>query len=173
MTEMGQKELERELESIKKLFASRDTDSLVDRYERFARNAVVCPDKDAFPRPNNGDMVDVSKSVAWNKQEVLRLRSAYRKEYDRLKRLEECVSRAYYDGIVSLLASEYEMSVEEARVVYAEASEEMGQIGVHAVRRRFENLADMALHLKAIWKREEEIDTKEANNSIEKKGTMF
>lgn len=116
---------------------------VVTTCEEYRRNYHFKPDREEFPYPKVGTVLDEEKSVKWNREEVERLRTAYENEvknrqkefYDNVNALEERAKE--------LLAKEYGFSKKETDIIWAKANEDGHAYGIVEVYNHFVDLADM------------------------------
>lgn len=118
----------------------------------YRRNYSFKPDREEFPYPKVGTVLDEDKSVKWNREEVERLRAVYEAEvknrqkefYDNVNALEERARE--------LLAKEYHFSKKETEIIWAKAYENGHSCG--DVYNTFLDLADMYEELRNANKKE-------------------
>ena len=110
------------------------------------------PDKEKFPYPKTGDVLDEEKSVKWNREEVLRLREAYNTEALRLNQIKNNMIREFEAKLISLLSKEYSITVKESEILYKYAYEESHSDGVYEIIDTYRDYAEMYDELKEIKK---------------------
>lgn len=143
---------DRTFRNINTLVAKKAACVLAEKYEVFLRTFRTVPDERVFSCPETGTILDENRSVAWNRAEVQRLRKEFFEFFAEKERLIEkraFLDKSYREGLVKLLSEEYELSKEEGEIVFSRAYEDEHSYGIIAVKKRFEELAEMVLHLKS------------------------
>ena len=103
---------------IKEINKETDCDKLVSLSDDIWQHFSCKPDKEEYPYPKAGDILDEDKSVKWNREEVARQRQAYLDRVDELNRCKNAICNAVDGRIVILLAKEYGFSKEESRKIW-------------------------------------------------------
>ncbi len=113
---------------IKEINKETDCNKLVSLSDDIWQHFSCKPDKEEYPYPKTGDILDENRSVKWNREEVERQRQAYLDRADELNRRKNAICNAFDDRIVTLLAKEYRFSKEESRKIwnYAYGQEHSG-----------------------------------------------
>lgn len=142
-----------EKESIMEREIERDAFDVVEEYDRWVKEASCKPDRMKFPYPKVGAVLDREKSVRWNEEEVERQRTAYGEEVKRLNKVYNETSKGYENEIKQLLADEYDISVEEAGLIWAKAYEDGHSYGVIEVYNHFIDFAELYKELRNVKKK--------------------
>ena len=100
---------------IKKLT---DVSDIVDKYENFIINFSHKPDRNKFPYPKIGSVIDEEKSVKWNREEIERLRSNFDEEVARLNKQCSEIHKAYESALITALTKDYKLPVSTIQKVY-------------------------------------------------------
>ena len=137
---MDRIDLEKMLKSIKK---ERNLDILVSSYQGLCYEFSCKPNKEKYPYPQIGEIIDEDKSVRWNREEVERLRLEYEEKATDLilfrnKLIGECENR-----IITLLGKDYEISYSESQRIWDHAYGLNHSYGIQAVINTYNSLADM------------------------------
>lgn len=129
--------------SIKDIKKEKDLDKLVNEYDTFCREYSNRPDRDKFPYPKVGTILDEEKSVQWNREEVEKLRVTHDEQVKKLKKEYGYIKIAFDSSICSLLAKEYEISKKESEIIWKKAHEDGHSGGIRKVISGYTDLANM------------------------------
>lgn len=103
-----------------------DVSDIVDKYENFIINFSHKPDRNKFPYPKIGSVIDEEKSVKWNREEIERLRSNFDKEVAKLNKQCSEIHKAYESALITALAKDYKLPVSTIQKVYGFVLERNG-----------------------------------------------
>ena len=76
------------------------------------------PDATVFPKVRDGDVIDEDQSVRWNREEVIRRKTAYAEEVKRLNKIRNLAVNTVTDRAVRLIADELQVKEEKARILW-------------------------------------------------------
>ena len=138
---------------VKKIKEIKDFELLIDCYDDFLCNFCCKPDRDIFPYPKAGTILDEEKSVRWNREEVERLRIEFGEEVKRLNKLKTEISKAYEDQIIRMLAKKYKITIAEAEIIYSYSYDKGHSGGVRDVIIIFGEFVDTYSQLKDLKKK--------------------
>ena len=74
------------LEVVKHIKAEKNLITCVSAYKDFLENFSCKPDRDKFPYPKVGSIIDEEKSVKWNRNEVDRQRKNFNTRVENLNK---------------------------------------------------------------------------------------
>lgn len=154
------KELQDVIKSIKE---EKNIVTLISAYEDFLFNFSCKPDRDEFPYPKEGTVINVDKSVRWNMEEVERQRNAYLIKVKELNQNKNLVSVHFRDQLAKVLAKENKLNIDESKKLFTYAFNVDYNNGVRAVVNTYKNLAKMYKEL---------IDIHDDKNKIKAKHTL-
>ena len=120
-----------------------DVDEILESWNKFLTNFTWRPNEKEFPIYHRDQIIDEDKSVKWNREEVSRRRAARKVEEERLFVLRNELDSLYEKTLIKALAEEYEISTEEASIIWARAYADDHSFGLSSVYDRFDELADM------------------------------
>jgi hypothetical protein len=141
------KRYEREVKSIY------DVRDVAKKYSEFLRSYSCKPDREKFPFPKVGTVLDEDKSVKWNREEVERLRGVYDEEVRRLNTEKNHICNIFEGRMKELLKDEFELNDAETNVIWFKAWEDGHDSGIYNVVSHFEDLAYFYEELKTAHKK--------------------
>lgn len=154
------KELQDVIKSIK---AEKNITTLVSAYEDFLYNFSYEPDRNEFPYPKEGTIIDEEKSVKWNREEVERQRNAYLNKIKEINQSRNLIIVHLRDQLAKVLAKENKLNIDESKKLFTYAFNVDYNNGVRAVVNTYKNLAKMYKEL---------IDIHDGKNKIKAKHTL-
>lgn len=134
------KDLQEVTRSIK---AEKNLATLISAYENFLYNFSCKPDRDKFPYPKVGSIIDEEKSVKWNREEVDRQRAAFRTRVEDLNKYKNLISIHFREQISKLLAKENTITIAESKKIFDFAYNMCHSDGIRTVVSTYEDLALM------------------------------
>ena len=138
-----------------------DVDIILELWNKFSTNFTWHPDEKEFPIYGRDSIIDENKSVKWNREEVSRCRAAREAEEERLWVLFNELDSLYEKTLMKALAKKYEISTEEASIIWTRAYADDHSFGLSDVYDKFDELADMYHKLCKVTKQ-----SHDQNNSI-------
>ena len=132
---------------IKEINKETDCDKLVSLSNDIWQHFSCKPDKEEYPYPKEGDVIDEDKSVKWNREEVARQRQAYLNRVDELNKCKNAICNAFDGRIVTLLAKDYGFSKEESRKIWNFAYGQEHSGGTSSVVNAYTDFADVYAEL--------------------------
>lgn len=148
---------------IKNIKAEKNITTLVSAYEDFLCNFSCTPDRDEFPYPKEGTVINVDKSVRWNMEEVERQRNAYLTKVKELNQNKNLISVNFRDQLAKVLAKENKLNIDESKKLFTYAFNVDYNNGARAVVNTYKNLVKMYKEL---------IDIHDGKNKIKSKHTL-
>lgn len=142
-------------------------EDLEQDYGDFLRNFSCRPDRNEYPYPKVGDVIDEDKSVKWNREEVARLRDAYGERVKELNKMKSKIGGAFEDKFIKLLANDNGLSKGVAKLVYAFAYRESHDSGLYAIRGTFEDVAELVNDIKKLEKTKKKDKCNDVDNDNE------
>lgn len=101
--------------AIKKLT---DIEKITDMYKDFMSDFSFKPDRNIFPYPKIGTVIDEEKSVRWNREEVEKRRNAFNKEASMLNKQYSDLHKAYESALITALSKYHKLTVYEIKTIY-------------------------------------------------------
>ena len=141
------KDLKEITRSIK---AEKNLGTLISVYEDFLKNFSCKPDRDKFPYPKIGSVIDEEKSVKWNREEVERQRNAYFTKVQEINQSRNFVIVNLRDQLAKVLAKENKLTIDESKELFTYAFNIDYNNGVRAVVNTYKDLAKMYKNLLVI-----------------------
>ncbi len=138
------KDLKEITRSIK---AEKNLGTLISVYEDFLKNFSCKPDRDKFPYPKVGSIIDEEKSVKWNKKEVERQRNVYFTKLQEINQSRNFVIVNLRDQLAKVLAKENQLTIDESKELFTYAFNIDYNNGVRAVVNTYKDLAKMYKNL--------------------------
>lgn len=132
---------------IKEINKETDCDKLISLSNDIWQHFSCKPDREEYPYPKAGDILDEDKSVKWNREEVARQRQAYLDRVAELNRCKNAISNVFDGRIVILLAKDYGFSKEESRKIWNFAYEQEHSGGTSSVVNAYTDFADVYAEL--------------------------
>lgn len=136
--------------TVKVVMAETNIDNLVENYNNFMTSFSCKPDRDVFPYPKVGDVLDEDKSVKWNRDEVARLREVYDAEVKKLNSDRNTICNAYETQIKFLLSEDYGLNSDEVNKLWSYAYAEGHAYGVREVVSQFKDVASLYTDLLSV-----------------------
>lgn len=106
------------LKDIKEIKKLNDVDEIIEEYEEFNREFSCRPDREKYPYPRVGEILNEEKSVKWNREEVIRLREEHDKEVVRLNIEKNNINNTYEESLVKVLSKEAKITRKEANIIW-------------------------------------------------------
>lgn len=125
------------------LFATHGLENCFDDFSEFWSTYRTLPDKEKFPYYRDGYIIDENQTVVWNREQVAASQEAYKEETCRLRKEIKELRVAFDNALCSQLAKDYNISVEEASILWACAWEKEHTYGYRDAYYFFDTLADM------------------------------
>lgn len=138
--------------NIKDIDNMTNINDLIHSFDEFTLKYSFRPNKDEYPNPKVGTILDEDKSVKWNREEVERLRNRYSEKLSELNKEFHNISNTFENKIVSELARIYNFSIEESKKIWSYACDESHSEGVIAVKNTYEEIADLYTDLLSVRK---------------------
>lgn len=135
------------LEIVKNIRAEKNLVTLISAYEDFLENFSCKPDRDKFPYPKVGSIIDEEKSVKWNREEVERQRNAYLTKVQEINQSRNFVIVNLRDQLAKVLAKENKLTINESKELFTYAFNIDYNNGVRAVVNTYKDLAKMYKNL--------------------------
>ena len=121
------------LEVVKNIKAEKNLITCVSAYEDFLENFSCKPDRDKFPYPKIGSVIDEEKSVKWNREEVNKQRKAFETRVEDLNKYKNLICLNFKEQISRLLAKENHITIEESNKIFDFAYKTDYTKGIRAV----------------------------------------
>ena len=102
------KDLQEVVRSIK---AEKYLVTLVSAYEDFLGNFSCKPDRDEFPYPKIGTIIDEDRSVKWNKEEVDRQRAVFETRVEDLNKYKNLINIHFKEQLTRTLAKDNHITI--------------------------------------------------------------
>lgn len=131
------------LEIVKSIKAEKNLITLVSAYEDFLENFSCKPDRDKFPYPKVGSVIDEEKSVKWNRNEVDRQRKVFNTRVEKLNKYKNLISVHFKEQISKLLAKENHLTIAESKKIFDFAFNISYSNGIRSVIETYKNLTLM------------------------------
>lgn len=122
-------------------------DALEKKYEEFCYSYSHKPDRNKFPYPKVGEVLDENKSVKWNKEEVERFRKVHDDEVKRRNQEYNAITNAYENRFKELFAEDYGIKVSESELIWSYAYSEGHSGGIYNVVAHFRDVASLYIDL--------------------------
>lgn len=134
------KDLQEVVRSIK---AEKDLVTLVSAYEDFLGNFSCKPDRDEFPYPKIGTIIDEEKSVKWNREEVDRQRTAFETRVEDLNKYKNLIDVNFKEQLNRLLAKDSHITIAESKKLFDFVYKTDYTKGIRVVVNTYKDLAKM------------------------------
>ncbi len=134
------KDLKEVTRSIK---AEKNLGTLISVYEDFLKNFSCKPDRDKFPYPKVGSIIDEEKSVKWNKEEINKQRKDFETRVGDLNKYKNLICINFKEQISRLLAKENHITIEESKKIFNFAYNMCRSDGIRTVVSTYKDLALM------------------------------
>lgn len=134
------KDLQEVVRSIK---AEKDLVTLVSAYEDFLGNFSCKPDRDEFPYPDLGMIIDEEKSVKWNREELYRQRAAFEARVEDLNKYKNLIDVNFKEQLNRLLAKDNHITIAENKMLFNFADDMNHSYGIRTVISTYEDLASL------------------------------
>ncbi len=156
------KDLQEVVRSIK---AEKNLVTLVSAYEDFLGNFSCKPDRDEFPYPKIGMIIDEDRSVKWNREEFYRQRTAFETRVKDLNKYKNLIDVNFKEQLTRTLAKDNHITIAESKKLFDFAYKTDYTKGIRTVVNTYKDLAKMYKELLEIHdnKKENSILTPEVN----------
>lgn len=134
------KDLQEVVRSIK---AEKYLVTLVSAYEDFLGNFSCKPDRDEFPYPKIGTIIDEEKSVKWNREEVYRQRAAFEARVEDLNKYKNLINVHFKEQLNKVLAKDSHITIAESKKLFDFAYDTDYTKGIRVVVDTYNDLAKM------------------------------
>lgn len=131
------------LEVVKHIKAEKNLITCVSAYKDFLENFSCKPDRDKFPYPKVGSIIDEEKSVKWNRNEVDRQRKNFNTRVENLNKYKNIISIHFREQISKLLAKENHLTIAESKKIFDFAYNISYSNGIRSVIETYKNLTLM------------------------------
>lgn len=131
------------LEIVKNIRAEKNLITCVSAYEDFLENFSCKPDRDKYPYPKVGSVIDEEKSVKWNRNEVDRQRKNFNTRVENLNKYKNIISTHFREQISKLLAKENHITKVESEKMFDFAYNMCHSDGIRTVISTYKDLALM------------------------------
>ena len=109
------KDLQEVVRSIK---AEKYLVTLVSAYEDFLGNFSCKPDRDEFPYPKIGTIIDEDRSVKWNKEEVDRQRAVFETRVEDLNKYKNLINIHFKEQLTRTFAKDNHITIVESKKLF-------------------------------------------------------
>lgn len=106
------------LNEVKTKLENATIENIIEEYANVYNHFSISPNEFEFPIYMRKDIIDESKSVIWNREEVSRRMEARDNEYKRLKQLKYDILQSILDELFNTIIKEYNLSYEEILECY-------------------------------------------------------
>ena len=151
------KDLQEVVRSIK---AEKNLVTLVSAYEDFLGNFSCKPDRNEFPYPDLGMIIDEEKSVKWNREELYRQRAAFETRVEDLNKYKNLINVHFKEQLNRVLAKDSHITIAEIKKLFDFAYDTDYTKGIRIVVNTYEDLAKMYKELLEIH------DSKKGNSIL-------
>lgn len=134
------KDLQEVVRSIK---AEKYLVTLVSAYEDFLGNFSCKPDRDEFPYPKIGTIIDEDRSVKWNKEEVDRQRAVFETRVEDLNKYKNLINIHFKEQLTRTLAKDNHITIAESKKLFDFAYKIDYTKGIRTVVNTYKDLAKM------------------------------
>lgn len=134
------KDLQEVVRSIK---AEKNLVTLVSAYEDFLGNFSCKPDRDEFPYPEAGMIIDEDRSVKWNREEVDRQRTAFEVRVEDLNKYKNLINVHFKEQLTRTLAKDNHITIAESKKLFDFAYKTDYTKGIRTVVNTYEDFAKM------------------------------
>lgn len=134
------KDLQEVVRSIK---AEKDLVTLVSAYEDFLGNFSCKPDRDEFPYPKIGTIIDEEKSVKWNREEVDRQRTAFETRVEDLNKYKNLIDVNFKEQLNRLLAKDSYITIAESKKLFDFVYKTDYTRGIRVIVDTYKDMAEM------------------------------
>lgn len=130
-------------EIVRSIKAEKYLVTLVSAYEDFLGNFSCKPDRDEFPYPKIGTIIDEEKSVKWNREEVYRQRAAFEARVEDLNKYKNLINVNFKEQLNRLLANDNHITIAESKKLFDFAYKTDYVKGIRVVVDTYKDLAKM------------------------------
>lgn len=109
------KDLQEVIRSIK---AEKNLITLTSAYEDFLGNFSCKPDRNEFPYPKVGTIIDEERSVKWNREEVDRQRAAFETRVEDLNKYKNLINVHFKEQLSRVLAKDSHITINESKKLF-------------------------------------------------------
>lgn len=134
------KDLQEVIRSIK---AEKNLVTLVSAYEEFLGNFSCKPDRDEFPYPKIGTIIDEDMSVKWNREEVQRQRAAFETRVEDLNKYKNLINVHFKEQLNRVLAKDSHITIAESKKLFDFAYKTDYTKGIRTVVDTYKDLTKM------------------------------
>ena len=134
------KDLQEVVRSIK---AEKNLVTLVSAYEDFLGNFSCKPDRDEFPYPEAGMIIDEDRSVKWNRDEVYRQSAAFETRVEDLNKYKNLIDINFKEQLNRALAKDNHITIAESKKLFDFAYDTDYTKGIRTVVNTYKDLAKM------------------------------
>lgn len=134
------KDLQEVVRSIK---AEKNLVTLVSAYEDFLGNFSCKPDRDEFPYPKIGTIIDEDRSVKWNREEVDRQRAVFETRVKDLNKYKNLIDVNFKEQLTRTLAKDNHITIAESKKLFDFAYDTDNTKGIRTVVNTYKDLAKM------------------------------
>lgn len=159
------KELQDVIKSIK---AEKNITTLVSAYEDFLYNFSYEPDRNEFPYPKIGTIIDEEKSVKWNREELYRQRTAFEARVEDLNKYKNIIDVNFKEQLNRLLAKDNHITIAESKKLFDFAYDTDYTKGIRTVVNTYKDLAKMYKELLEIHDGKNKIKAKHTLSDYER-----
>lgn len=139
---------EKEFDSIiKQVNKEQNIEKLADSYEDFCMHFSCKPDREEYPYPKDGTVIDEDKSVKWNREEVKRQRTAFENRIKELNRWKNILCHQYEVKLTTLLGENYGITCDESSRIWDYAYEEGHGNSIRNVIAVYSDVVDLYVDL--------------------------
>ena len=89
-----------------------------EAYEDFLYNFSYEPDRNEFPYPKIGTIIDEEKSVKWNREELYRQRTAFEARVEDLNKYKNLIDVNFKEQLNRLLAKDNHITIAESKKLF-------------------------------------------------------
>lgn len=134
------KDLQEVIRSIK---AEKNLVTLTSAYEDFLGNFSCKPDRNEFPYPKEGTIIDEDRSVKWNREEVYRQRAAFETRVEDLNKYKNLISVHFKEQLNRVLAKDNHITIAESKKLFDFAYDTDYTNGIRTVVDTYKDLVKM------------------------------
>ena len=140
-------------EVIRGIKAEKNLITLTSAYEDFLGNFSCKPDRDEFPYPKVGTIIDEEMSVKWNREEVDRQRAAFEKRVEDLNKYKNLINVHFKEQVSRLLAKESHITIMASKKIFNFAYETDYTKGIRTVIDTYKKLVKLYIELLQLSKK--------------------
>lgn len=130
-------------EIIRSIKAEKNLITLTSAYEDFLGNFSCKPDRNEFPYPKIGTIIDEDRSVKWNREEIDRQRAAFETRVEDLNKYKNLINVHFKEQLNRALAKDSHITIAESKKLFDFAYNTDYTKGIRTVVDTYKDLAKM------------------------------